>query len=94
MVKAAMGSRFSHVGHGGRASCHIIKHIEFASDTNFIRYIIYPPIVAHLNFSHHIINILFFLQALQLENLSTLLTPVTSGLWFRGEVDEDVWDQR
>ena len=33
MVKAAMGSRFSHLGHGGRASCHIIKHIEFASHT-------------------------------------------------------------
>ena len=91
MVKAATGSRFSHVGHGGRTVLPHHKTHRICITYKF--YKIYPPIVAHLNFSHHIINILFFLQALQLENLLTLLTPVTSGLWFRGEVDEDVWDQ-
>ena len=75
----------------GGLSCHIIKHIEFASHTILP---IYPPIVAHLNFSHHIINIPFFSPNITVgKPVNTSDTCDFRTLNFRGEVDEDVWDQ-
>ena len=81
------------VGHGGTVVPHH-KTYRICITYNFIRYIIYPPIVAHLNFSHHIINIPFFSPNITVgKPVNTSDTCDFRTLNFRGEVDEDVWDQ-
>ena len=83
MVKAAMvRSRFSHVGHGGTVLPHHKTH------RICITYKFYKIYLPHLNFSHHIINILFFSPSITVgKPVNTSDTCDFRTLNFRGEVE-------